>query len=163
MRRRLARQIAVASLYQTEMNEVSIEVAVDVVMEELHGENEWEEELQGLTRTEQFARELAYQVAERKPMLDDMLQQHLTGWQVDRLSKIDLQVLRLACYEMIFREDIPAKAAINEAIEVAKYFGFEDSGKFVNGVLGKLILSLPSHVESKAEPQVEQNIEGNED
>ena len=71
-----------------------------------------------------------------------MLQQFLTGWQIDRLSRVDRQVLRLACYEMVFRDDVPPKATINEAIELAKHFGTEESGKFVNGVLGKLLLEI---------------------
>ncbi|MOA60631.1 hypothetical protein D3C78_1855570 [compost metagenome] len=55
------------------------------------------------------------------------------------MSKVDRQVLRLAVYEMIFRDDVPGKVAVNEAIELAKHFGTIESGKFVNGVLGKMI------------------------
>lgn len=58
---------------------------------------------------------------------------------MERLSRVDRQVLRLALYEMMEREDVPPKAAINEAIEIAKHYGTEESGKFVNGVLGQII------------------------
>jgi N utilization substance protein B len=55
---------------------------------------------------------------------------------------VDKEVLRLAAYEMIFRDDVPPKVVVNEAIELSKHFGTEESGKFVNGVLGKMIKEL---------------------
>ncbi|MBD2869560.1 transcription antitermination factor NusB [Paenibacillus arenilitoris] len=142
MKRRLAREIAVASLYQMEMNEVSAQEAVDMLMDELRQDNEIGGDPAEIGSTDEFVRELVFGVLERKQAIDGMLQQFLTGWQVDRLSRVDRQVLRLACYEMVFRDDVPPKAAINEAIELAKHFGTEESGKFVNGVLGKLLLGI---------------------
>ncbi|GGG56830.1 transcription antitermination factor NusB [Paenibacillus radicis (ex Gao et al. 2016)] len=142
MKRRLAREIAVSSLYQMEMNEVTAAEAIEMLMEEARSENEIGAEFVENENTDSYVRELVNGVAERKAAIDDMLQQHLTGWQVDRLSRVDRQVLRLACYEMVFRDDVPHKASINEAIELAKHFGTEESGKFVNGVLGKLMQSL---------------------
>ncbi|MFX3633594.1 MAG: transcription antitermination factor NusB [Candidatus Pristimantibacillus sp.] len=142
MKRRLAREIAVSSLYQMEMNEVSAAEAVDMLMEEARSENEIGAEFIENEFTDQYVRDLVNGVVERKAAIDDMLQHFLTGWQVDRLSRVDRQVLRLACYEMVFRDDVPPKASINEAIELAKHFGTEESGKFVNGVLGKLMLDL---------------------
>lgn len=142
MKRRLAREIAVSSLYQMEMNEVSAADAVDMLMEELRQDNEIGADPSEIGSTDEFARELVYGVMEHRQAIDGMLQQFLTGWQVDRLSRVDRQVLRLACYEMVFRDDVPPKATINEAIELAKHFGTEESGKFVNGVLGKLLLGV---------------------
>ncbi|ALS28400.1 transcription antitermination factor NusB [Paenibacillus cisolokensis] len=142
MKRRLAREIAVQSLYQMEMNEVSGAEAVDMLMEEMREENEIGADPAEADKTEAFARELVAGVFERKAAIDRLLQEALTGWQVDRLSRVDRQILRLACYEMVFRDDVPPKAAINEAIELAKHFGTDESGKFVNGVLGRLIQSL---------------------
>lgn len=143
MKRRLAREIAVQSLYQIEMNEVTAEAAVDMLMEEaLQHDNELGAQPAEAAKVNAYTRELVLGVVERKLAIDEMLQQHLTGWQVDRLSRVDRQVLRLACYEMVFRDDVPPKAAINEAIELSKHFGTEESGKFVNGVLGKLIGAL---------------------
>ncbi|MBD3918699.1 transcription antitermination factor NusB [Paenibacillus sp. PR3] len=145
MKRRLAREIAVQSLYQMEMNEVTAAEAVDMLMEEARQQDN---ELGALpaeaAKVNEYTRELVMGVVERKKAIDEMLQQHLTGWQVDRLSRVDRQVLRLACYEMVFRDDVPPKAAINEAIELAKHFGTDESGKFVNGVLGKLIGAINS-------------------
>jgi transcription antitermination protein NusB len=78
-------------------------------------------------------------VWEHKVAIDDMLEHYLKGWQMSRLSRVDRQILRLATFEMVFADDVPAKVAVNEAIDLAKHFGTEDSGKFVNGVLGKMI------------------------
>lgn len=142
MKRRLAREIAVSGLYQMEMNEVTAAEAVDMIMDELRQENEIGADPKEIGSTDEFARELVYGVLERKQAIDGMLQQFLTGWQVDRLSRVDRQVLRLACYEIVFRSDVPPKAAINEAIELAKHFGTDESGKFVNGVLGKLLQEI---------------------
>lgn len=142
MKRRLAREIAISSLYQMEMNEVSAAEAVDMLMDELRHENEIGADPSEIGSTDEFARELVLGVMEHKQAIDGMLQQFLTGWQVDRLSRVDRQVLRLACYEIVFRNDVPPKAAVNEAIELAKHFGMEESGKFVNGVLGKLMHDL---------------------
>jgi N utilization substance protein B len=142
MKRRLAREIAVSSLYQMEMNEVSAAEAVDMLMDELRQENEIGADPSEIGSTDEFVREIVSGVMEHKQAIDGMLQQFLTGWHIDRLSRVDRQVLRLACYEMVFRDDVPPKATINEAIELAKHFGTEESGKFVNGVLGKLLLEI---------------------
>ncbi|WP_336786855.1 transcription antitermination factor NusB [Paenibacillus sp. MMO-177] len=139
MKRRLAREIAVSSLYQLEMNEVTPMEAVDMLMEEARSENEIEAEFVENDQTDKYVRELVNGVADNKAAIDEMLQHYLTGWQVDRLSRVDRQILRLACFEIVYRNDVPPKAAINEAIELAKHFGTEESGKFVNGVLGKLL------------------------
>ncbi|MNP62524.1 hypothetical protein D3C76_1578140 [compost metagenome] len=74
--------------------------------------------------------------------IDNLLTDYLKGWSMDRLSKVDREILRLGVYEMVFREDVPPKVVVNEAIEMSKHFGTEESGKFVNGVLGKMITQL---------------------
>ena len=61
-----------------------------------------------------------------------------TGWKTKRMSKVDLNILRLAVYEMKYDEDVPTKVAINEAVEISKNFGGEDSASFINGILGKI-------------------------
>ncbi|MGO4183035.1 transcription antitermination factor NusB [Paenibacillus sp. FSL A5-0031] len=142
MKRRLAREIAISSLYQMEMNEVTASDAVDMLVEEMSLDNEMGADPAEIGSTDAFAREIVAGVMEHKQAIDGMLQQFLTGWHIDRLSRVDRQVLRLATYEMVFRDDVPPKATINEAIELAKHFGTEESGKFVNGVLGKLLLEI---------------------
>ncbi|MFD0670528.1 transcription antitermination factor NusB [Cohnella sp. GCM10027633] len=139
MKRRLAREIAVQSLYLMEMNGVTGDEAVNVVMEEARQENEIGAEVGELAKIDAYTRELVASVTEKRETIDQQLAVYLTGWQVDRLSRVDRQVLRLATYEMQFCDDVPAKVAINEAIELAKHFGLAENGKFVNGVLGRML------------------------
>jgi len=140
MRRRLARELALQSLYHIEMNEVSPLEAVQVAVNE--AENDNEAELQVDRIEVEPVLELVQGTRSRVADIDKLLQSYLTGWRIERLSKVDQQILRLAVYEMVYRDDVPARVAINEAIELAKRFGGEESGKFVNGVLGKMIREL---------------------
>ncbi|MNO21732.1 hypothetical protein D3C76_115080 [compost metagenome] len=139
MKRRLAREIVVQSLYHMEMNEVEALEAVMMLLMEAAGDNESEVKLSDEAATRDFVMEMVNGTWSRKDTIDGLLSDYLKGWQVSRLSKVDRQVLRLAVYEMIFRDDVPGKVAVNEAIELAKHFGTVESGKFVNGVLGKMI------------------------
>lgn len=70
--------------------------------------------------------------------IDGVLNEYSTGWKTSRMSKVDIIALRLAVYEMKYEEDVPVGVAINEAVELAKSFGGDASGSFVNGVLGKI-------------------------
>ncbi|MBU5443023.1 transcription antitermination factor NusB [Paenibacillus sp. MSJ-34] len=142
MKRRLAREITVQSLYQMEMNGVSAEEAVSMVLTEAKEENETEIEVRNVQETSVHVLALVHGVWNNKERIDQLLSEFLKGWQVDRLSRVDRQILRLACYEMVFKDDVPPKVVINEAIELAKHFGTDDSGKFVNGVLGKMMKEL---------------------
>ena len=142
MKRRLAREIAIQSLYQMEMNEVEAEEAVVMLLTEASEENESKVELSAVSKTKEFVLELVNGVANNKLAIDELLVDYLQNWNLDRLSKVDRQILRLAVYEMVFRDDVPGKVAVNEAVDLAKHFGMPESGKFVNGVLGKLIGDL---------------------
>ena len=70
--------------------------------------------------------------------IDELLNKISEGWKTSRMSKVDLCVLRLAVYEMLYDENVPVSVAINEAVEIAKNYGGDDSGSFVNGILGKI-------------------------
>ncbi|CAM2809292.1 transcription antitermination factor NusB [Paenibacillus sediminis] len=142
MKRRLAREIAVQSLYQMEMNEVEPEAAVWMLLTEAHEDNETQIEIRNVDEMRIYVVDLVRNVWSRKEVLDDILKDYLKNWQVSRLSRVDRQILRLGVYEMIFSSDVPPKVAVNEAIELSKHFGTEQSGKFVNGVLGKMIHDL---------------------
>ncbi|WP_438432228.1 transcription antitermination factor NusB [Gorillibacterium sp. sgz500922] len=142
MKRRVAREIAIQSLYQMHMNEVTPHDAIVAAVTEAEHDNEAELKVEGEAIAIEFIQELVEGTASRLAPIDEMLTDYLKGWKIDRLSKIDREVLRLAAYEMIYRDDAPPKVVVNEAIELAKHFGTEESGKFVNGVLGKMILEL---------------------
>lgn len=142
MKRRVAREIVIQSLYQMEMNEVESSEAVTMLLDEAAEENETDRTIGDEALMRDYVLSHVNGIWEAKPAIDDMLEHYLKGWQMSRLSRVDRQILRLAAYEMIYLNDVPAKVAVNEAIELAKHFGTEDSGKFVNGVLGKMIQDL---------------------
>ena len=85
-----------------------------------------------------YIRERFHKIEAQITELDQILTGAATGWKPSRMSKVDLAILRLAVYEMKMDEEIPVKVAINEAVELAKKFGGDDSPAFVNGVLAKL-------------------------
>jgi len=76
-------------------------------------------------------------IIEKLDEIDAMINKQAKGWTTQRMGKVDLAILRLAVYEIIFDEDVPTGVAINEAVELAKQFGQEESSGFVNGVLAK--------------------------
>lgn len=77
-------------------------------------------------------------IEEALPQIDERLAAESAGWKLSRMNKVDLAILRLACYEVLNDDDIPVGVAINEAVELAKKFGGDDSPSFVNGVLAKV-------------------------
>ena len=77
-------------------------------------------------------------IVEKLEEIDTAIGEVSKGWKVSRMAKVDLALIRLAVYEMKFEEDVPVKVAINEAIELAKQYGSDESPAFVNGVLAKL-------------------------
>ncbi|GIQ70680.1 transcription antitermination factor NusB [Xylanibacillus composti] len=135
MKRREAREIAVKSLYHMDMNQVTVEEAVRAGLDD--GEDEAVRAGRDL-ETMAYIAGMVEGTYARKDSIDRVLSDYLTGWTLERLSKVDRQVLRLAMYEMFAAQAAPVKVIINEAIELAKHFGTEESGKFVNGVLGKV-------------------------
>lgn len=85
-----------------------------------------------------FTEELVRGVAARIDQLDRLIGEHAEGWTVARMAVVDRTLLRVACHEMLHREDIPVGVAIDEAVEAAKELSTEDSGRFVNGLLGRI-------------------------
>ncbi len=85
-----------------------------------------------------FAEPLIRGTLERREAIDAQIQKHLENWDLRRLAAVDRNILRLAIYEMLYRDDIPPVVSINEAVDIAKKFSTQDSGKFVNGILDKI-------------------------
>lgn len=77
------------------------------------------------------------EIASRLDMIDEMINKKAEGWDMNRMGKVDLTLIRLAVYEIAFDDEIPTGVAINEAVELAKKFGQENSAGFVNGILAK--------------------------
>lgn len=86
-----------------------------------------------------YARSIALGVEEKKDILDELIEKYSKGWKVKRLPKVNLAILRLAAYEILFVDDVPESVAINEAVELAKKYSGESDYSFINGVLGALV------------------------
>ena len=123
--RRRSREIALKLLYQVRMGGGSLDEACDG----------FEEYLAVPEHVRAFARELAKGTIERVADVDEALREAITGWDMDRLAALDRELLRLASYELLFCDDIPARGTINEAIEISREYSTAESTKFVNGVL----------------------------
>ena len=97
------------------------------------------DEMEDLGPDQQTYMENKYdRIQEHLEEIDRILNEKSTGWKTKRMSKVDLNILRLAVFEMKNDEDVPVKVAINEAVEISKVFGGEDSASFINGILGKV-------------------------
>lgn len=94
------------------------------------------ENLQG--KDQAYIQDKFEKIRAKLPEIDEILNKASKGWKTSRMGKVDLAILRLASYELLFDEDVPGKVAINEAVELAKKFGGDESPSFINGVLGKV-------------------------
>ena len=94
-----------------------------------------------------FAEPLIRGTLEHRDEIDALIKKHAKNWELHRIAAVDRNILRLAIYEMLHREDIPPVVSINEAVDIAKKFSTQDSGKFVNGILDKVKgeLMRPAH------------------
>jgi transcription antitermination factor NusB len=86
-----------------------------------------------------FATQLVTGAAGNLAEIDALIAEHSEHWEMDRMPTIDRNILRLGAYELLYRDDIPPKVTINESVELAHKFSTSDSGKFVNGILDKLM------------------------
>ncbi|MCL1112420.1 MULTISPECIES: transcription antitermination factor NusB [Shewanella] len=126
--RRKARRLAVQAIYSWQLSKNNV---ADVEHEFLTEQN-----TDGVDVA--YFRELLSGVASKTSQIDDLLKPHLDR-DFEDVSPVEKAIVRLAAYELTFRKDVPFKVAINEGIELAKAFGAEDSHKFVNGLLDKLV------------------------
>ena len=151
--RREARERAVQFLFQYDLNPPeNLDRALDqfwesqraVAIAEEKAVARWGEhiDLPPLTAGEAairlFADPLIRGAVEHRDAIDAEIQKHAKNWALNRMAVVDRNVLRLAIYEMLHRDDIPPVVSINEAVDIAKKFSTEDSGKFVNGLLDKI-------------------------
>ncbi len=103
-------------------------------------------------RVREFAQPLIDGMLAHLPEIDERIKRYTENYDIGRLSPVDRNVLRLAIYEMLYREDIPPVVSINEAIELAKTFGGSDSGRFVNGILDRVKDDLSRPLREAASP-----------
>ena len=102
-----------------------------------------------------FVKFIVNAVIENAAEIDKYITKYATEWPLDQITIVDRNILRIGVYELIFDQNIPAKVAINEAIEIAKAFGGESSGKFVNGVLGAIYKDEAVNIKKIQKPIVE--------
>ena len=126
--RRKARVLALQALYELDSVPHKQEEVVSRLVVELKAS----------AAVARFATELVDGVIENRPRIDDVLVQVAPAWPLDQIPPIDRNILRLAIYEVLIDNRVPMRAAINEAVELAKEFGGENSPKFINGVLGSV-------------------------
>ncbi|HEX4086106.1 MAG TPA: transcription antitermination factor NusB [Chthoniobacteraceae bacterium] len=130
-KRREGREAAVQFLFQDDLNKTE-PAALDAVLDDFWKLRE------SAPRTRQFASELIRGVLERQEAIDERIRKVTENYELHRIAPVDRNILRVAIYEMIYCSEVPPVVCINEAIEIAKRFGSEDSGRFVNGILDRL-------------------------
>jgi N utilization substance protein B len=133
-KRRQARELAAQFLYQHEITGGSVEEALSFF---------WQTQLDVPDSVKSFAEELIRGTTEKRAEIDERIKKYTEHWELQRIAAVDRNILRLAIYEMMFREDIPPVVSINEAVDIAKKFSTGESGAFVNGILDRLKLDLP--------------------
>ncbi len=134
-KRTKARERAVQALYQIDVAATDLDEAL----------SRFWKSFEPVERTVMdLAEGLVRGVARHRREIDEAIEGVSTNWRIDRMARVDRNVLRLAVHELLHRPDVPVKVAINEAIELGKKYGSESSGAFVNGVLDKIASGLPA-------------------
>lgn len=129
--RHLARTIAMQTLYLWDFNGQEEKDLNKIIEKNLN-------EFASGFNDEGFTKETVAGVIKNLTEIDNYITKYAPEWPIDQITTIDRNILRLGIYEMAFNKDIPERVAINEAIEIAKAYGGESSGKFINGVLGAI-------------------------
>lgn len=96
-----------------------------------------------------FARLIISGTLEHLPQIDDMISRHLVNWEIERLNKVDLAVLRMSVYSLMFQKDIPASIVIDEAVDISREFGAGEAYRFVNGVLGAVKPAIEKEAQNR--------------
>ena len=129
MNRKLAREMAVCFLFQIEFQKENIKEQVEEFLDS-YGDVKYDKD---------YFLEVINGVMNSLKEIDEIIETKAKDWTIDRIAKMDLPILRVAIFEIKHREDIPVGVSINEAVELAKKFGSDDSAKFINGLLGQVV------------------------
>ena len=141
--RRRARELALQTLFAIEFQPDDVEGAINHMEARALGDrSDAEGDPSRPARVdrdvESFAETLVRGVVDHRDEIDELLGRCSTNWKVPRMARVDRNILRMATFELRYQEDIPPKVTLNEAIEIAKRFGSEDSGSFINGILDRI-------------------------
>jgi len=126
--RRRAREVALQVLYQLDISRGDAQEVLDLY---------WEN-FKPSAKAREFSQRLIAGVNQSQSQIDRLIEENSENWTLKRMAMVDRNILRLATFELLYCPDIPFKATLNEAIELAKKFGTEDSGAFINGILDKI-------------------------
>jgi N utilization substance protein B len=144
MTRRKGREIALQVLYQIEMSNLPAKEALAQYRKHFIEASSDEEEdssfedVNDLEEAFNFASDLVLGIENNRNFIDEKIKEYTRNWSFDRLNSTDKNILRIAIFEMFFRPDIPEVVSINEAVELAKLYGTDDSPAFVNGILDSI-------------------------
>ena len=130
--RRKARELAIQALFYIDMSQNDSKEAVKLFCENFVTSK----------RNLSFFFRLINGVSKAIPEIDSIVERFSSNWKISRMSIVDRNIMRLAVYEMLFCGDIPSKVSINEAIDIGKKFGAEESGAFINGILDSIRIAL---------------------
>lgn len=134
MSRKIAREISFKLIFESAFQgDEDVNALLKKLMEISENKHELSEE------DNKYIEEITNGVKNKQDELDEQITCHLKDWTMDRISKVDIAILRLAIYEILYRDDIPYKVSINEAVELAKIFGTNSSPSFINGVLAEVV------------------------
>ncbi len=131
MGRKRARESTMKLLYQMEMNNDFSDNIINIFFEN----NKFDE------KEKEYILEAVNKIIENLEKIDSHIEKNINNWELNRLAKIDLCILRVAVYEIMHRPDIPIEVSINEAIEISKKYSSSESSRFINGVLGSIVRS----------------------
>ena len=135
--RRDGREAALQFLFSHDLNKLNEDESLDSAIAAF-----WEIRNVGGDQAHKFANKLIQGILEHREIIDEQIIAALENYSMKRVTVVDRNLLRLAVYEISHSDHIPARAAINEAIEIAKRFGAEDSSRFVNGVLDRVLKTV---------------------
>ena len=131
-KRRRSRELAIQVLYHLEFSTDDPARAFDLICDDFGAPED----------IKPFSKELVLGVCAYLEGLDRLIDEASKNWRLERIAKVDRSILRLGAYELLYRDDIPPKVSINEAVDLGKKFGTEESGAFINGVLDKIYSTL---------------------
>lgn len=130
--RHRSRELAVQMTYQWSMAPQGLADAQSI-------ERFWKEQSQSQNDIRPYFEELVRGVATHWPEIDQFIEKNAQNWRLDRIEKVELAVLRVAIYEMLYRKDVPPAVVIDEALEISKKFCNSDSPSFINGILDSIV------------------------
>lgn len=162
MNRRKSRELAMKLLFQMTINKEDFKEVIENLKENLEIDNDKpdiisdlksnKEDLENIDLTDvdmSYVTRVLKGIQEKREEIDDKINKCLINWKINRISKVDLAILRICTYEFLYEADIPENVSINEAIELSKKYSGDKSAAFINGILGKMIKDKDKSIDKR--------------